>query len=198
MSIKAFSSRSSKVATTGKRPTNSGIKPNFSRSSGSTSFSTSPVRRSSGPRTSAPKPMAEPFLPRWAMIFSSPEKAPPHALARDVAGDGGVVGLATDLVDLVDIDDAALGPLDIVVGGLQQLQDDVLDILADIARFGQRRRIGHGEGHVDDTRQGLGEQRLAAARGPDQQDVRLRELDVVRLGAVGEALVVVMHCNREH
>src|SRR5262249_16427785 len=41
-----------------------------------------------------------------------------HALARDVAGDRGVVGLAADLVDLVDIDDAPLGALDVVVGGL--------------------------------------------------------------------------------
>jgi hypothetical protein len=62
-----------------------------------------------------------------------------HALARHVAGDRGVVGLAADLVDLVDIDDAALGALDVVVGGLQQLEDDVLDVLADIAGFGERR-----------------------------------------------------------
>src|SRR5262249_8389432 len=47
-----------------------------------------------------------------------------YALARDVAGDRGVVGLAADLVDLVDIDDAALGALDVVVGGLQQLEDE--------------------------------------------------------------------------
>jgi hypothetical protein len=31
-----------------------------------------------------------------------------HALARHVAGDRGIVGLAADLVDLVDVDDAAL------------------------------------------------------------------------------------------
>jgi hypothetical protein len=31
-----------------------------------------------------------------------------HALARHVAGDRRVVGLAADLVDLVDVDDAAL------------------------------------------------------------------------------------------
>jgi hypothetical protein len=37
-----------------------------------------------------------------------------HALARDVAGDGGVVALARDLVDLVDVDDAALRALDVV------------------------------------------------------------------------------------
>src|SRR5262249_50103739 len=42
-----------------------------------------------------------------------------HAFARYVAGDRRVVGLAADLVDLVDIDDAALGALDIVVGRLQ-------------------------------------------------------------------------------
>jgi hypothetical protein len=71
-----------------------------------------------------------------------------HALARDVASDRRVVGLAADLVDLVDIDDAALGLFDIVVGGLQQLEDDVLDVLADIAGFGESGRIGHGERHI--------------------------------------------------
>src|SRR6185312_6467194 len=52
-----------------------------------------------------------------------------HALARYVTRDRGIVGLARNLVDLVDIDDTALRALDIVVGGLQQLQDDVLDVL---------------------------------------------------------------------
>src|SRR5580692_3082845 len=75
-----------------------------------------------------------------------------HALARHVAGDRGVVGLARYLVDLVDIDDAALRSLDVIVGGLQKLQNNVLDVLADIAGFGQRRRIRHGEGHVEDAR----------------------------------------------
>ena len=120
------------------------------------------------------------------------------ALARDVAGDRGIVRLAADLVDLVDIDDAALRPLDIIVGGLEQLQDDVLDILADIAGLGQRRRVGHGEGHVEDPRQRLREQGLAAAGRPDEQDVRLGELDVGALGAVGEALVMIVDRDREH
>ena len=50
-----------------------------------------------------------------------------HAFARDVAGDRGIVGFAGDLIDLVDVDDAVLRALDVVVGGLQQLQNDVLD-----------------------------------------------------------------------
>src|SRR6516165_3906697 len=121
-----------------------------------------------------------------------------YALARDVAGDRGVVGLAADLIDLVDVDDTALGALDIVVGGLQQLEDDVLDVLADIAGFGERGRIRHGEGHVEDTGERLRQQRFAGAGRADQQDVRLRELDVVVLGLVIETLVVIMNRDREH
>ena len=121
-----------------------------------------------------------------------------HALARHVAGDRGVVGLAADLVDLVDVDDAALRPLDVVVGRLQQLQDDVLDILADVARLGQRRGVRHGERHVQDARQRLRQQRLARAGRADQQDVRLGDLDVVVLLPVRQPLVVVVHRDREH
>ena len=121
-----------------------------------------------------------------------------HALARDVAGDRRVVGLAADLVDLVDVDDAALRALDVVVGGLQQLQDDVLDVLADVAGLGQRGGVGHGEGHVEDAGQRLGQQRLAAAGRADQQDVGLGELDVAALAAVREALVVVVDGDRQH
>ena len=45
-----------------------------------------------------------------------------HAFARHVPGDRRVIGLAADLIDFVDIDDAALRPLDIIVRGLQQLR----------------------------------------------------------------------------
>jgi hypothetical protein len=84
-----------------------------------------------------------------------------HALARHVAGDRRVVGLAGDLVDLVDVDDAALGALDVVVSRLQQLQDDVLDVLADVAGLGQRGGISYGKRNVEDARQRLGQQRLS-------------------------------------
>ena len=119
------------------------------------------------------------------------------ALAGDVAGDGRVVALARDLVDLVDVDDAALRLLDVVVALLQQLLDDVLDVLADVARFGERRRVGDHERHVEQPRQRLREQRLARAGGADQQDVALRELDLVVLAAGLQPLVMVVDGDRE-
>jgi hypothetical protein len=120
-----------------------------------------------------------------------------HALARDVTRDRRVVALARDLVDLVDVDDAALRLVDVVVALLEQLLDDVLDVLADVARLGQRRRVRDHERDVEQARQRLGEQRLARAGRPDQQDVRLGELDVVFLGARLEPLVVVVDRDRQ-
>ena len=103
-----------------------------------------------------------------------------HALAGDVAGDRGVLGLAGDLVDLVDVDDAPLGPLHVVVRGLEEPQDDVLHVLADVAGLGEARGVGDGERHVQDPGEGLGQQRLAGAGRADQEDVRLLQLDVAR------------------
>ena len=130
-----------------------------------------------------------------SMILSSACCTPSPDTSRVIDG---LSDLRRDLVDFVDVDDAALRPLDVVVGGLQQLQDDVLDILADIAGLGQRRGVRHGEGHVEDARQRLRQQRLAGAGRADQQDVRLRQLDVVVLGLVVEPLVVVVDRDRQH
>ena len=120
------------------------------------------------------------------------------ALAGDVARDRGVVGLARDLVDLVDVDDPGLGLLDVVVGGLDQLQQDVLDVLPDVPGLGERRGVGDRERHVEDPRERLREQRLAAAGRAEQQDVGLLQLDV---GVAGlhhlHALVVVVDRDGE-
>ena len=120
-----------------------------------------------------------------------------HALARHVAGDRRVVALARDLVDLVDVDDAALRLLDVVVALLQQLLDDVLDVFADVARFGERRGVGDHERHVEEPRERLREERLAGAGRADQQDVRLGELDLVVRFADLEPLVVVVDRDRQ-
>ncbi len=101
-----------------------------------------------------------------------------HALTGDVTGDRRVLGLAGDLVDLVDVDDAVLGALDVEVRGLDELEEDVLDVLADVAGLRERGRIGDGEGDVETLRESLGEVGLAGAGGTDEEDVRLRDLDV--------------------
>ena len=121
-----------------------------------------------------------------------------HAFAGDIAGDRGVLVLAADLVDLVDIDDAGLRAGYVAVGGLQQLQDDVLDILAHVAGLGQRGGVDNGERHIQHLGQRLRQQRLAGARRAHQQDIRLRQLHIVAARPVHlDALVVVVDRDRE-
>ena len=120
-----------------------------------------------------------------------------HAFARDIARDGGVVGLAGDLVDLVNEDDAGLGAWDVEVGGLQQAQQDVFHVLAHVAGFGEGRGIGNAEGHVEDAGQGAGDLALAHAGRSQQQDVALVQFELVVRRAGRHALVVVVDGNRD-
>jgi hypothetical protein len=123
------------------------------------------------------------------------------ALAGDVPGDRGVVGLAGDLVDLVDVDDARLGLLDVEVRGLDQLEQDVLDVLPDVARLGERRGVRDREGDVEQLREGLGQQRLAGAGGPSSRMLDFCSSTSSALAGAGgadlDALVVVVDRDRE-
>ena len=99
---------------------------------------------------------------------------------------------------LVDVDDAPLALRDVELPGLEQPHQDVLHVLAHVPRFGQRGGVGDGEGDIEDAGEGLGQQGLADAGGPDEEDVRLVELDsaIARLAGV-DALVMVVHRHRE-
>ena len=79
MRTRASSSNSLNGATTGKRPINSGIKPYFIKSSGSTCLNKSVnVALSFSLLISAPKPMAVATLVRFSITLSKPANAPPQ------------------------------------------------------------------------------------------------------------------------
>src|SRR5271156_5842521 len=120
------------------------------------------------------------------------------AFARHVARDRRVVALARNFVDLVDVDDAALASLDVVVGILEQRQYDVLDVFADVAGLGQRGRVGDRERHLQKAGEGLGEQRLADAGRAYQQDVGFLQFDVAGDHLRVDTFVVIMDRDREN
>jgi hypothetical protein len=120
-----------------------------------------------------------------------------YALTRYVAGDGRIFGLARNLVDFIDIDDAALGLLDIVITFLQQLLDDVFDIFTDVTGLGQGGRVSDGERHIEHARQGFCKQGLARTGRADQQDVGLGQLDIVTVLVRFQPLVMVVNSHRQ-
>src|SRR5690554_3265020 len=121
-----------------------------------------------------------------------------HTLARNITGNRRVIRLARDLVDLIDIDDAPLGLLHIVIALQQQLLNDVLDIFTHVARLCQSRGIGNGERHVKQACHGFGQQGLTATGRTDQQNIGLAQLDFVVLATGTETFVVIVDCYRKH
>ena len=118
-------------------------------------------------------------------------------LARDVAGDRDVLRGLADLVDLIDVDDSALGGFEVVVGGLEQLEQQVLDVLTDVAGLGQRGRVADGERHVERARQRVGQQRLAGPGRADHQHVGLVDLDRRVFFRRRQPLVVIVDGHAE-
>ena len=104
-----------------------------------------------------------------------------NALARDIAGDGEVLGLAGNLVDLVNVDNANLRALNVAIGRVDELEQDVLHVLANVASLGERGSVGDGKRHLEDARERLGQQRLTGAGGAKQQNIGLDELHLVHI-----------------
>ncbi len=115
------------------------------------------------------------------------------ALAGDIAGDGGVLRLAGDLVDLVNVDDPLFRFLQVIIGRLDQFQQDILHIFTYIPRFGQRGGVGDGKGHVQHLCQVLRKVRLPHPGWPEHHDVGLLDLHIVLLVTASNSLVVVIH-----
>jgi hypothetical protein len=104
----------------------------------------------------------------------------------------------SDLVNFIDIDNALLRPRHVAVGGLQQLENDVFHILADVSGLGKCSRVHNRKRHIQHLGQGVRQQRFAASRGANEQDVRLGQLDFVRAHLVHlDALVVVVDGDGE-
>jgi len=105
--------------------------------------------------------------------FEDLEQGLLDAFARYIPCDGDVGRFAGDLVDLVDVDDATFGTVEVEVGCVQEPCEDRFDVVAYVACFGERGGVGNGEGYFEQVGQRLGQQRLSCTGGTDEQDVAL-------------------------
>ena len=69
---------------------------------------------------------------------------------------------------LINIDDAALGHLEVVGAALQQLVQDGLHVIAHVTGLRQRGGVRHCKGHFHQPRQRLGQQCLPRACATQQ------------------------------
>ena len=116
----------------------------------------------------------------------------PHPFPGDVPGDGGIFTLPSDFIHLVDVNDPPFCLLNVIVGSLNQAEENVLHVVTHVAGLGQGGGVGDGKGDLQDLSQGLGQQGLTAAGGAQEEDVALLELHVLPTAEV-DPLIVVVH-----
>ena len=72
-----------------------------------------------------------------------------YTLAGNISCDRSVFGFSCDFIDLIDVDDAVLSALDIIVCCLNEAEQNVFYVLADITCLGERRCVCNCKRNVD-------------------------------------------------
>ena len=89
---------------------------------------------------------------------------------------------------------------DVVIGSLNQLQQDIFYVLSHISGLRYGGGIGNGEGHAELGGKGSGQQGLSCSGRSHDQDVGLVQRDVVVLLDILlelDSLVVVVDCDAQ-
>jgi hypothetical protein len=93
---------------------------------------------------------------------------------------------------------ALLALLHVAIGRLEEFEDDVLHVLADVAGLGQGGGIDNRKRHIEDLSQGLRHQGFPRAGGADQQNIRFLQFDLRIAHAVHvDPLAVVVDGHRQ-
>ena len=120
-----------------------------------------------------------------------------HALSANIAGDGWVLALAGDLINLVHIDNTNFGFGNIKVRSLNQLEQNVLNVLANVTGFGQGGGVRNRKRNVQHFGKRLGQQGFAGTGRAKHQYVGLLQLYMAFLPGKN-ALIMIVDRNCQH
>ena len=120
-----------------------------------------------------------------------------HTFTGDISGNGNIFGFLGDLIDLINIDNAHLGCLDIKICCLDQLEQDVLYIFTYITCLCQCRSICDGKRYAKDTGKCLCQQCLSATGRSQHEDIALLQFHINVLSGC-DALVMIIHCDGKY
>ena len=120
-----------------------------------------------------------------------------HTLTTHVTGDGGIVALASYLVDFIYKDDTTLGCSHIIVGHLQQTREDTLHVLAHIASLSKYSGIDNGKRHIEQLGDSTCQQSLSCTRRAHHDDITLLNLHTVLVSGLLQTFIVIVNSHRK-
>jgi hypothetical protein len=95
---------------------------------------------------------------RWNISYSALKNLKEcllDAFTAYVTCDRDILGLLSDLIDLVDIYDACLGTLDVIISCNNKLQEDILNVFTDVSCLCKACSICNSERYIKDPCKGL-------------------------------------------
>ena len=94
-----------------------------------------------------------------------------HAATAHVAADQ--ISGRSDLVDLIDVNDSELRQVQVAIGFVHELANQIFNVAADVTRLAELRRVRLYEGNFDQLGNVLDQVRFADAGRADQDDILL-------------------------
>jgi len=113
--------------------------------------------------------------------FQNLEQGLLNAFTGDIACNRDIFRLSRNLIDFVNIDNPALCARNVAIRRLDQIEQNVFNVFADVAGLCQRGRISNGKGDIQHFCKRFCEKRLAASGRPDQQNITLFNFDIRKL-----------------
>ena len=90
--------------------------------------------------------------------FKNLQKCLLNTLARDITSNRKVLGLASNLVNLIDVDNAYLSALNIAVSSSNELKQDILDIFTNVASLSKSCCVSNSKRNLKKTSKRLSKQ----------------------------------------
>ena len=100
---------------------------------------------------------------RCGCSFNDLEQGLLNTFTRNVPSDRGVLTFASHLVDFIDVDDSHFSALGIKFSSLNEFEQNVFNVFANITGLGQRGGISDSERNIEHAGKCLRQQCLARA-----------------------------------
>ena len=123
--------------------------------------------------------------------FQNFQKCLLYALTGHISGNGCILGFSCDLVDLININDSVLCTFNIIICRLNNLQKNILNILANIACLCESSGICDGKRNIQKSCQCLCKKRLTGTCRTKHQNITLLQLHIQIFGSKNSLVMIV-------
>ena len=102
-----------------------------------------------------------------------------NAFTGDITSNREVLGLASNLINLIDVDNTYLSALNIAICGSNELKQDILDIFTNVTSLGKGGCVSNGKRNLKKTSKCLSKQGFTSTGWAQEQDVGLCNLNIL-------------------